>query len=265
MRKLLSYFLVAAFLALPVYHTALADEWHGRGDIHGFHERDYDHWRGGSWYNGFHDGRNGWWWIVDGAWYFYPSPIYPYPDPYTPSTVEVVPSPGTAVVTQPSYVYYCRNPQGYYPYVPQCYEPWHKVLSSTVSAPGTIVVQQPAVQPAPAGQQLVPQGGEREVDMQQLGVFTAAFQNIDLTGKQANARLKDLDKQIGAFRQSLYERNYNAMDVLKEAENLQHRISEQRAKLMHKAEHSSGSSVNPTSQPAPTAVPPGTTVTFPPQ
>jgi hypothetical protein len=97
-----------------------AEGWHG--DIHRFHERDFDRWRGGHWYHGMHDGRLGWWWTVGPSWYFYNEPIYPYPDPYVPPVAVAPPAPGPQ-----QYWYYCRNPQGYYPYVPQCYGNWEPV------------------------------------------------------------------------------------------------------------------------------------------
>lgn len=72
-------------------------------------------WRGGRWYHGPHEGRAGWWWIVGGLWYLYTAPIYPYPDPYLPPGVSVPPEPAPEQVW-----YYCKNPRGYYPYVPAC-------------------------------------------------------------------------------------------------------------------------------------------------
>ena len=106
-----------------------------QGEISGFHKHDLERWRGGRWYQGRHEGRLGWWWIVGGTWYFYPSPIYPYPDPYQPPIDPVVPPTG------PQYWYYCANPAGYYPYVPQCRIEWQRV-PATVS---------PAPYPAPPG------------------------------------------------------------------------------------------------------------------
>jgi hypothetical protein len=32
-----------------------------------------------------------------------------------------------AVAPNPTYWFYCGNPQGYYPYVPQCSVPWQQV------------------------------------------------------------------------------------------------------------------------------------------
>lgn len=94
------------------------EAWHG--DIHRFREHDFDRWRGGAWFHGNHDGRFGWWWQVGPSWYFYPAPVYPYPDPYVPPAMA-----GPAPAAR--YWYYCPNPQGYYPYVPQCFTPWQPV------------------------------------------------------------------------------------------------------------------------------------------
>lgn len=101
---------------------------HWRGDIHRFHDRDFGVWRGGDWRHGHHNGHLGWWWVVGGIWYFYPEPIYPYPDPYVPPVV-VAPGPAGA------YWYYCNNPPGYYPYVPQCAEPWQPVPATSGAPP----------------------------------------------------------------------------------------------------------------------------------
>lgn len=93
-------------------------DWHDR-DIRRFHEHDIDVWRGGRWEHGRHEGREGWWWIVNGGWYWYPAPAYPYPDPYLP--------PVAAPPLPPTVYYWCDNPRGYYPYVPQCLAPWRAV------------------------------------------------------------------------------------------------------------------------------------------
>ena len=129
--KRLTLATLAAAMALPLLaqpsaaddrgrrdrHQERHREWHG--DIRRFHDHDYDRWRGGRWYHGHHDGRLGWWWIVGGLWFFYPTPVYPYPDPYVPPAARA-PMPG-------NYWYYCRNPAGYYPYVPYCRVPWRAV------------------------------------------------------------------------------------------------------------------------------------------
>ena len=89
-------------------------------DIRRFRDRDIAVWRGGGWIHGRHTGRDGWWWVVNGTWYWYPAPVYPFPDPYVPPAVAAVP-PGA------QYWYFCRNPRGYYPYVPTCRVPWQAV------------------------------------------------------------------------------------------------------------------------------------------
>lgn len=116
-----------------------APEW--RGDIHRFHEHDIVVWRGGNWWRGAHDGRNGWWWIVGGVWYWYPKPIYPFPDPYRPPQVSA-PS-GEAW-------FYCRNPEGYYPYVNRCRVPW-EVMTSQAAPPPPVAVAPPPPPPATRG------------------------------------------------------------------------------------------------------------------
>jgi len=125
-----------------------------RADAHFVHPHDLEVWRGGRWHHGWHDGRRGWWWFAGGIWYLYPQPVYPYPDPYLPPGVIVQPAPVVvqqapvmveqapppAAVQQtppmpapaspaaPQYWYYCTNPAGYYPTVPQCPGGWQKVL-----------------------------------------------------------------------------------------------------------------------------------------
>lgn len=114
-----------------------------RGDMSRFHERDIDIWRGGRWYHGYHDGRNAWWWFAGGVWYAYSVPVYPYPDPYQPPVVivqtpqppvyveqtppPVQAAPPTQSSPQAQFWYYCSNPAGYYPYVPNCSVDWQKV------------------------------------------------------------------------------------------------------------------------------------------
>lgn len=119
-----------AFVALP---AAAADHGRGRGerwhgDIRHFHEHDLGRWHGGHWVHGRHAGRAGWWWVVGPTWYWYQAPVYPYPDPYHPPMVSSAPPPRMAA--PPQYWYYCANPPGYYPYVPQCFVNWQQVPAS---------------------------------------------------------------------------------------------------------------------------------------
>ncbi|MGB9152053.1 MAG: hypothetical protein WCD70_03090 [Alphaproteobacteria bacterium] len=245
MRKLSALLLTTALLTSVAFQPALAQEWHGRGDGYGFHDHG-DHWRAGRWFNGFHDGRNGWWWIVDGAWYFYPAPVYPYPDPYTPPTVVIETVPGAPSGAQT--YYYCASPAGYYPSVPQCTVAWQKVVATPTAHRQSFA---PAPQPPP--QAIVPVGNQHDIDLQQLNAYAAKLQSIDYKDSHVRARLKDLEKQVEAFRQSLYKRSYNAMGMLRDTEDLKKRIDEQRKWL---AEHKGAI------PPAP--LPPGSTVTFPP-
>ncbi|HUB94674.1 MAG TPA: hypothetical protein VL993_02080, partial [Stellaceae bacterium] len=128
--------------------AAIAQEhWHDRGphfgggDIHHFADRDFGLWRGGHWFHGPYGGRVGWWWIVGDSWYFYPAPVYPYPDPYVPPVVTAAP----VAPAGSSYWYYCSNPSGYYPYVPECGAPWQPVAAGA-QAP----VAAPPIVPPPA-------------------------------------------------------------------------------------------------------------------
>jgi hypothetical protein len=245
--------LVSAFTLSDV-NPAHAQGWREHGDIHRFHERDYDHWRGGRWVNGFHEGRNGWWWVIDGGWYYYPSPVYPYPDPYTPPTVIV--QQAAPVSTTPPNVYYCTNPAGYYPYVPQCTVLWQRV--DAAPAPAPVIVQQQPAAPPPA---VAPEGGsQREIDDRQLNSFGYAFEHINRKAPDARAQLRSLEKQIASFRKSLYQRSYNAADIASDAEKLERQVAAQRRKLP------SAKTViqQPPMQQPPTTLPPGTTVVMPP-
>ncbi len=236
MTKLSPVLLAVALLVSASAVPAYADEGRWHGDIHQFHEHDYDHWRGGRWFNGFHDGRSGWWWIVDDGWYFYPTPVYPYPDPYTPPMVVTTPVPVAPVGVPPSYVYYCKRPAGYYPYVAQCFGHWHRVVAATVPAAPPVVQQPPMVvapsaQPMPAPQTMAPAGGQREADDRQLNAYAVEFDRVDLKNHHAKTILRQLEQKVEAFRQALYSRSYNAMDILRDADNLEHRIAAQREKL----------------------------------
>lgn len=122
-RRLLGAFATACVLA-TASAPAGADDWLYRDrDIHRFRHHYLDAWLHGRWRHERHNGVRGWWWFSGGLWYFYPRPVYPYPDPYVPPYA-VVPPP---VDAPPAYWYYCSNPRGYFPYVPQCYGYWHKV------------------------------------------------------------------------------------------------------------------------------------------
>lgn len=200
----------AALLATLPLQKAVAYEGHWHGDIHHFHNYDMGRWHSGYWHDGFHDGRNGWWWVVGGSWYYYPTPIYPYPDPYVPSPV---------IVTQPqqnAQYWYCDDPQGYYPYVSACYVPWQPVAAAQP------VQAAPAPQPV---QQAAPENGSRDADDRQLNALASEFYAINPASKGAEKRLHNLSERVGAFHEALFDRDYNAMDILKDTEKLERRIA----------------------------------------
>lgn len=141
MKILTSAILVASLVVPTLASGVFADEDWRHHDIHQFREHDLARWRAGAWHHGFHDGRSGWWWVVGGVWYFYPAPVYPYPDPYGPPGV---------VGVGPSW-YYCANPQGYYPYVPQCLVPWQAVPSEPAPPPVAVTPPPPAPPPPSSG------------------------------------------------------------------------------------------------------------------
>lgn len=107
-----------------------------KGSIHWNHDRyRFNHheyrsfnswernlWREGRWHHGRYHNRNGWWWITGGYWYFYDVPVYPYP-----STVSSYYYDDYDTTEDGDYWYYCRDPQGYYPYVRYCNVEWEAV------------------------------------------------------------------------------------------------------------------------------------------
>ena len=62
---------------------------------------------------------------------YYGDPYYPY---YNPAPIIVQPStepyavPAPQPSVEPTYWYYCRVPEGYYPYVKRCPDGWMKVV-----------------------------------------------------------------------------------------------------------------------------------------
>jgi hypothetical protein len=91
------------------------------------------------WGPGWGPGWGGWdpWWGPGWGWR---GPgwgaSYPYYSPYYSSpTIVIRQSPTTFIQRTPEpaqeyYWYYCRNPEGYYPYVKQCPDGWMKVVPS---------------------------------------------------------------------------------------------------------------------------------------
>jgi hypothetical protein len=90
----------------------------------------------GGWYGGWYGGYG---WrrpvyfgprIVIGAPYVVAPPVYYYPRPYVyaaPAPVVVTPPAPPVYVQSQQYWYYCYNPAGYYPTVPQCPGGWTQV------------------------------------------------------------------------------------------------------------------------------------------
>ncbi len=71
-------------------------------------------------------------WLGPGWWgpYFYPS-FYPYYQPEQRIVIEqpeMYMQPEPLASEQQRYWYYCKEPQGYYPYVKQCPSGWMKVV-----------------------------------------------------------------------------------------------------------------------------------------
>jgi hypothetical protein len=73
-------------------------------------------------------------WVGPGAWGPSPwwgPPYYSYPAPPTLIQPPPVYEPPAPPPQAPAYWYYCPNPQGYYPYVPQCPPGWMQVVPPT--------------------------------------------------------------------------------------------------------------------------------------
>lgn len=81
-------------------------------------------WRHGHWWHGWHGAHFGWWWAVGPWWYWYDSPVYPYP---AYASTDVSGDEGAYDGDDDSMWYYCRNPEGYYPYVKHCNGEWQQV------------------------------------------------------------------------------------------------------------------------------------------
>lgn len=129
--------LLALTLSLLTGEAGRAQEhWHGERQ----HRFTSEHWREGRWVHGRHLGQFGWWWVIGPSWYFYPSPVHPYPEP---PVVVVTPPPPAQL--SPQYAYYCPNPSGYYPALPQCPSGWQLIPAILQPPPPP-----PTARPAPA-------------------------------------------------------------------------------------------------------------------
>jgi hypothetical protein len=111
--------LAAAPLVIPVTANAWDGGFHRGHPFHPgpFHPRHFDH-GGCCFFGGFAAG------VFTGAVlgsafapvYAYPAPVYAYFAP-------------VYAAPPPTYWYYCRSLGAYYPYVPNCPEPWVPVLA----------------------------------------------------------------------------------------------------------------------------------------
>src|SRR4051794_12485791 len=90
--------------------------------VNRFNPRERALWSHGRWRHGRWHGRLGWGGWANGGWVFYNAPIYPYPD-YVSADYYDVPASDDAG----DYWYYCRDPEGYYPYVRNCHLSWEPV------------------------------------------------------------------------------------------------------------------------------------------
>ena len=100
------------------------DRYHGRGD-RDRRPRYYGH-RGFRGYDGF-SGNFG---LYFGS-PFYPDPFYWNSYPYQPPAYYVPAQPRIYIQQnqqQPYYWYWCANPQGYYPYIKSCPQPWQQIV-----------------------------------------------------------------------------------------------------------------------------------------
>jgi hypothetical protein len=101
--------------------------YHGGGGWHGDGGHGGSSWHGSIWIG---PGWGGWgpWWGP--AYYPYPYPYY-YPNyPYYPETPMIIQQkPQTYVQPEEQYFwYYCKKPEGYYPYIKECPGGWMKVV-----------------------------------------------------------------------------------------------------------------------------------------
>src|SRR6185369_15546181 len=121
MLMVLALVVVLSVNILPAYADRVGNGGEGRRVLHG--ERIVH--RGGNVRVGVLVGP-GWWW--PGWWEPYPYyPYYPSPPVIVeqPSELYVQPNPREEA---PVYWYFCKDPQGYYPYVNKCPKGWMKVV-----------------------------------------------------------------------------------------------------------------------------------------
>jgi len=127
MRKLIVLITGILALTLAGYVSCYA-----RGHGHG---SGYGHGHGGH-YGGYYPRFSGGIWIGPGWWGGWPVPLYPSYYRYYPSYApRVVVQPDrqeyinqSSEMQEEDYWYFCRKPEGYYPYIKQCPDGWLKVV-----------------------------------------------------------------------------------------------------------------------------------------
>jgi hypothetical protein len=139
MRKYICFVLILVFAVVAASQPALADGYRSHGHSRGY---GHSHFSGSIWIG---PGWGPWWGPYSYPYpapYVYPSPYgyyAPYPEPYyVPPVVE---TPDTYIQQEPQreeerFWYYCKDPQGYFPYVKRCPSGWMKVVPSLVPPAG---------------------------------------------------------------------------------------------------------------------------------
>lgn len=127
------------FIALGIMALVMGSSLSGYAAGHGH--------GGGGWHGGGWRGGHGWhggigvsiWPAWDPWWWGYPYyPYYPY-NPYYPAPYTVAPQEPEEYIqqdqpqsTEPVYWYFCKDPEGYYPYIKKCPKGWLRVVPPSV-------------------------------------------------------------------------------------------------------------------------------------
>lgn len=114
-------------LGIALMMPVTASAWYGGGGWHGggWHGGG---WRGGGW--GWHGGFYPYGGYGYGYWpYAAPMMVSPVVSTYVPPVTEVSqdPAPAPQQAATQSTSYYCNNPQGMYPAVPECPSGWTEI------------------------------------------------------------------------------------------------------------------------------------------
>ena len=76
----------------------------------------------------------GWWGPYYNPYYY---PYYQEPPIFIEQQPDIYVQPAPQTEQQPIYWYYCKDPQGYYPYVKQCPDGWMKVVPTPPAPPSS--------------------------------------------------------------------------------------------------------------------------------